>query len=153
MYRFITLLFIGTLLTAPATMADNGMSVLESRHDSVETEKRLLSAIDDAGMQVIATIDHAAAAQKAGMTLDPTRLIIFGNPKVGTQLMHCGRTVAIDLPMKMLIWDDNGVTRVGYNTPYYLAERHDLSGCEALPGKIEKVLSGLARQASGIGSR
>jgi len=148
MYRIITLLFIGILVTAPVAVADNGMRIIESRHDLAETEKRLLAAIDDAGMRVIATVDHAAAAQKAGMTLEPTLLIIFGNPKVGTQLMHCGRTVAIDLPMKMLIWSDDGVTRIGYNTPYYLADRHDLAGCNALPDKIDNALSGLAGQAS-----
>lgn len=82
-------------------------------------------------------------------TLAPTQLLIFGNPKVGTPLMKCGRTVAIDLPQKLLVWQNSeGTTSVAYNDPVYLGKRHQLSqACNALLKKVAGVLEAIALDA------
>ena len=82
-------------------------------------------------MTVFTRVDHAAGAKKVDMSLEPTELVIFGNPKMGTALMKCGHSVAIDLPLKALIWEDgDGQTWLGYNDPAYLATRHKLEVCD-----------------------
>lgn len=79
------------------------------------------------GIKLFAMIDHSGEAQKAGMQMRPTKLLIFGNPKAGTPLMIAAPTIAIDLPLKLLVWEDaSGKTRVSYNDPAYLQQRHGL---------------------------
>ena len=100
-------------------------------------------------MTVFRRVDHAAGAEEVGQELGPTELVIFGNPKVGTPLMRCGRTVAIDLPQKALIWeDDSGAVLFAYNSPQYLAKRHGIEGCDEVIAKIEKALANFARAAT-----
>lgn len=131
-------------------MAADGMSVIESDYGVVETETRLVDAIEGKGLTVMARVDHRANAHSVGLDMSATRLVIFGNPKAGTALMQCAPTVAIDLPMKMLIWAEGGTVRVGYNTPDYLVERHDIGDCAApVQATMRKALAGLARQAAG----
>jgi uncharacterized protein (DUF302 family) len=92
-------------------------------------------------MNVFAVIDHAKGAASVGAELPPTTLVIFGNPKVGTPLMKCSRTAAIDLPQKMLIWtDDSGQTWLAYNDPVYMAKRHDVKGCDEAIKKVTGAL-------------
>lgn len=129
--------------------ADEGLITLKSTHDVPTTTDKLVAALEGKGMKVFARIDHAAGAQEAGMALAPTELVIFGNPKVGTILMKCGHGIAIDLPLKTLVWEDgDGQTWLGYNDPAYLAERHKLEGCEAMLGKVDKALAGFAKTAT-----
>jgi uncharacterized protein (DUF302 family) len=86
---------------------------------------RLETAVAQRGLAVFARIDFAADAAAVGLVLRPTRLLLFGNPRAGTPLMVAVRTVALDLPLKVLVWEtDDGVVWVGYNTPEYLVERH-----------------------------
>ncbi|MGA7504689.1 MAG: DUF302 domain-containing protein [Candidatus Sulfotelmatobacter sp.] len=90
-----------------------------------ETLKRLESVLAQRGVQVFACIDHSGEAEKAGLKMPPTRLLIFGNPKGGTPLMLAAPTLAIDLPLKALIAEDkDGKTQVTYNSPEYLQQRH-----------------------------
>jgi uncharacterized protein (DUF302 family) len=85
------------------------------------------------------------------MELPPTTVLIFGNPKLGTPLMQCAPTVAIDLPQKMLIWeDDNGNVSIGYNSPEYLKKRHNIAGCDQELQKISGALQKFAQNAAGI---
>lgn len=113
-----------------AESAESGFIVVASDSGVATTASRLKSALEAKGMRVFAEIDHAAGAKDAGTELAPTRLIVFGNPKVGTPLMQCNRTVAIDLPQKMLIWQDSeGSVRLAYNDPRYLERRHGLGAC------------------------
>ena len=85
------------------------------------------------GMTVFLRINHSEGARRVGMELRPTELVIFGNPKVGAPLMQCSQTVAIDLPQKALIWqDESGQVWLTYNDPPYLAKRHDIDGCKAV---------------------
>jgi uncharacterized protein (DUF302 family) len=79
----------------------------------------------------------------------PTELIIFGNPKVGTPLMQCAQSAAIDLPQKALIWEDaNGEVWLSYNNPAYLVERHKVTGCEPVVEKITTALANFAKVAT-----
>jgi uncharacterized protein (DUF302 family) len=100
-------------------------------------------------MTVFMRINHAEGAQKVGKKLRPTELIIFGNPKVGAPLMQCGQSVAIDLPQKALIWQDEaGQVWLSYNDPKYLASRHGIKECGEVIKKIEKALGNFARMAT-----
>jgi len=142
---------IGLALLLPvASLAAEGMVVTESQHGVAETEQRLVKAIEANGMGVMAQIDHRANASSVGLDMHPTRLVIFGNPKGGTQLMQCAPTVAIDLPMKMLIWQEGEMVRIGYNQAEYLVERHGIGDCAApVQAKMKQALAGLARAAAG----
>jgi uncharacterized protein (DUF302 family) len=127
---------------------DPGLTTVPSRHSFADTVSRLQAAIKSKGLTVFATIDHSANAQKAGLSLEPTAVIIFGKPQVGTQLMKAKRTVAIDLPQKMLVWQDGAQVKITYNDPYYLMTRHDLSAKKAL---LQKVRGLLEKLANGVG--
>jgi uncharacterized protein (DUF302 family) len=101
------------------------------------------------GMNVFIRINHAQGAQKIGKELRPTELIIFGNPKVGTPLMQCAQSVAIDLPQKALIWQDaQGQVWLSYNDPNYLVERHQITGCGDVVIKVGKALGNFAKSAT-----
>lgn len=147
--RLVTLLLF-CLGSSPIQAQDSaGLTVVASAHDVTTTTDKLVTAIEGKGLGVFSRIDHAAGAEKAGMTLTPTELVLFGSPKIGTVLMHCGHTVAIDLPFKALIWQDpDGKVWLAYNDPGYLAKRHDLDGCEKPLEKVSGVLAGLAAAAT-----
>jgi len=136
------------LLSSPI-YADSGLISVKSPHDVKTTADRLESTLKQKGMNVFIRINHAQGAQKVGMELRPTELIIFGNPKVGTPLMQCAQSVAIDLPQKALIWqDEKGQVWLSYNNPKYLVERHDIVGCAAVVKKIEGALGNFAKAAT-----
>ena len=106
-------------------MREAGLIQVGSRFSVEETLKRLESILAQRGVQVFALIDHSGEAEKVGMKMPPTKLLIFGNPKGGTPLMLAAPTVAIDLPLKALIWEDkSGKVWVTYNSPEYLRDRH-----------------------------
>jgi uncharacterized protein (DUF302 family) len=144
---FLTLIF-STLFTASA-FATEGMISIKSAHSVAVTADRLEKILGSKGMTVFKRIDHAAGAQKVGKTLRPTELVIFGNPKVGTPLMLCSHSVAIDLPQKALIWEDKaGQVWFSYNDPQYLALRHNIQGCDEVLKKVAGALGNFAKKAS-----
>ncbi|NEZ67277.1 DUF302 domain-containing protein [Leptolyngbyaceae cyanobacterium CCMR0082] len=107
-----------------------GLVVKSSPYSVGETETRFKKILETNGLNLFATVDHAQNASGVGLELRPTRVVIFGNPKLGTPLMQCQPTIAIDLPQKVLIWeDDQGQTQLAYNDPQYLGGRHRLDGC------------------------
>lgn len=116
-------------------------------HSSVdETIIRLQALLHEKGVKVFALIDHSGEACRAGLEMRPTKLLIFGNPKVGTPLMLAAPTIAIDLPMKLLVWEDaDGQVWISYNTPAYMQQRHLLP--ENLAAALEAV-EVLARAAA-----
>ena len=143
----LRLLWIGLLfvMTLPAGAAER-LIVVESPLGPKETMDRLEQIVEQKRMKVFARIDHAAAARKAGESLRPTEVLIFGNPRVGTKLMECGQTIGIDLPLKMLVWmDASGQVRIGYEDPAALAARHGLSQCPVLK-RISKALAEFAEE-------
>jgi uncharacterized protein (DUF302 family) len=116
-------------------------------HFSVdETVARLQTMLQEKGVQIFALIDHSGEAKRAGIEMRPTKLLVFGNPKAGTPLMLAAPTIAIDLPMKLLVWEDsNGQVWISYNTPEYLQKRHGLpQSLAAALGAVE----GLAKNAA-----
>ncbi len=148
--RKLLLSLISILLFSSLAIADNGITTIKSVHDVKVTADRLEKSLKIKGMTVFTRINHAEGAQKVGNKLRPTELIIFGNPKVGTPLMQCGQSVAIDLPQKALIWEDEkGQVWLSYNDPKYLAKRHDLKGCDEVIKKIENALGNFAAAATG----
>jgi uncharacterized protein (DUF302 family) len=105
----------------------SGMAVIASQHSVADTITRLESALKDKGILIFARIDFAADAARAGLSMRPEQLLIFGNPKAGTPLMQQKPTAGIDLPLKALAWEDEDrKTWLGYNAPNYLIQRHGL---------------------------
>src|SRR5271167_1329959 len=138
-YLLFAVLLMGLALPGSATSAadtaklaaivgkEEGIVNIPSNHAVDETVDRLKNILRSKGITLFALIDHSGEAAKVGMTMPPTKLLIFGNPKGGTPLMLAAPSIALDLPVKILIWeDDQGKVWVSYNTPEYLAERHGL---------------------------
>lgn len=130
-------------------MIPEGLVSVRSRFEPAETAQRLVVAVTDRGMSVMARVDHAAAAQAVGLDLRPTEVVMFGNPKAGTPLMQSAQTVGIDLPLKALVWqDENGLTFVSYNDPLWIAARHGLAG-ERLVRAMADGLATVVGEATG----
>jgi uncharacterized protein (DUF302 family) len=106
-------------------MRGTGIVDKPSNHSVDETVQKLKAIIQAKGLTLFAVVDHSGEAEKAGMHMQPTKLLIFGSPKAGTPLMLAAPSVAIDLPLKILVWQDEaGRVSVSYNSPAYLQERH-----------------------------
>ena len=131
-------------------MASEGLTTRQSRHGPAETMRRLEATVTAKGMMVFARIDHAAGAADAGLPLRPTDLLIFGNARGGTPLMQAEQTIGIDLPLKVLVWQDaSGATWLTWNDPRWLAGRHGLIGeTEAIAARMASVLDEVARTAA-----
>ena len=113
-------------------MAKDGLVTIGSAHTAAETVGRLAAEIGKRGMTVFTRIDHAAAARAEGMALRPTEVLLFGNPKAGTPLMQADQTIGIDLPLRLLVWEDvDGKAWVTWNDPLWLGARHGLPAGEA----------------------
>jgi uncharacterized protein (DUF302 family) len=111
------------------SLPDKGIIHLRSPYSVSETLKRLGSVLQSHGLTVFAHVDHSGEAAKVGLKMRPTQLIIFGSPKAGTPLMVASPTLAIDLPLKALVWEDaGGKVWVSYNSPEFLKQRHDIPG-------------------------
>ncbi|WP_353662162.1 DUF302 domain-containing protein [Hydrogenimonas sp. SS33] len=138
---------------AAALFAGNGMIAYKSRYNVDETTKRLVAMLREKGVTLFKVVDHSDGAHSAGMQMKPMKLVIFGNPKMGTPLMQCAPTLGLDLPQKMLIYENNASeTVVVYNSPKYLFWRHDVPETCA-PGiqkKMGAVLQRFAKYAAGI---
>jgi uncharacterized protein (DUF302 family) len=126
--------------------AVEGFESVQSKHPVDETVHRVLSLLREKGIKVFAVVDHSGEAAAAGLTMPPTKLLIFGAPKAGTPLMQAAPSMAIDLPLKALVWDDgSGQTWIGWNTPEYLQHRHGFPA--ELQGNIAPP-AGLLRKAA-----
>jgi len=129
--------------------AESGLITIKSPYSVGATANRLEHLLRKKGQIVFARISHSDGAMKAGLSLKPTELIIFGNPKGGTPLMNCNRTIAIDLPQKFLIWQaDDGQVWLTYNDMDYLVKRHGIEECAPNIAFIKKALDGFAREAT-----
>ena len=127
-----------------------GLVVATSSYDAETTYRRLVDAVEAVDpLRIIAEVDHAANAERVGLELRPTKLLIFGNPNLGTPLMQARQTVGIDLPQKMLVWQGaDGQVYLAYNDPYYLAKRHGIPADQEQLATIDGALEGLAQQAT-----
>jgi uncharacterized protein (DUF302 family) len=117
----------------------NGIVDVASRYSVPETLARLQTVLKEKGMMVFALVDHSGEAEKAGLAMRPTQLLIFGSPKGGTPLMVAAPRLAIDLPLKALVWQDEaGQVWLSYNSPEYLQQRH------GFPVDLMKNIAGVA---------
>jgi len=131
------LCFAGTI-----TQAAEGLVIKTSNYSVQETMNRFEKIVRDKGFNVVARVNHSAAATKSGSTLRPTELLIFGNPVLGTQLMQSNQTAGIDLPLKVLIWEDeNGVVTLSYNAPAWLKKRHGITDRDKVFTKMAGALN------------
>jgi len=138
-----------TAALASETTVTNGLIIARSNHSVTETIDRLEAALQKKGMTIFKRVDHAAGAEKVGLALRPTELLIFGNPKVGTPLMLCAQTAAIDLPQKALAYEDeSGQVWLAYNDPVYMAKRHNTPDCEQAIQKVSKALASFTKTAT-----
>ncbi|MGO9436639.1 MAG: DUF302 domain-containing protein [Terracidiphilus sp.] len=126
---------------------DPGIVSLPSNHSVDEIVEKLKSILTAKGVALFALVDHSGEAEKAGMKMPPTKLLIFGSPKAGTPVMLAAPSIAIDLPLKILVWEDtSGKVWVSYNSSQYLKERHNV------PDDLLKniaVIEALATNAAG----
>lgn len=128
---------------------EDGLIHVNSSHDMATSSERLINILTDKGMTIFAQINHSTGAAKIGESLNPTELVLFGNPQTGTPLMQNNQTAGIDLPQKILIWkDSNDQVWLTYNDPAYLANRHQLDNCNALLEKISGALAGMTNAAA-----
>ncbi len=148
MHRILSTLLVSVCLIS-TLHADDGLVKLHSKYSVKETLDRFEKAVAEKGMTVFTRIDHAKGAAGVDLQLRPTELLIFGNPRVGTLLMQSNRTAAIDLPLKVLAWqDDNGDVWLVYNEPGYLASRHGITDREPVIEKMRKALMAFSRTAT-----
>lgn len=146
---FITLAlaFVGTISTIDNPL-EKHMITTKSAFDVNTTADKLVKVIESKGLNLFSKIDHAAGAQKADLELKPTTLLIFGNPRVGTLLMQCDQRVGYELPLKMLIWEnEDGETTVGYNDPSMLGHHYDLGDCQQVLTNVKGALTGIVKEA------
>ena len=130
-------------------MPQHGLISLSSRYPARDTMDRLLAALAKRNMTVFARIDHAAGAASAGLSLRPTEVVIFGNAKGGTALMQDRQSAGIDLPLKVLVWQDaGGKVWLSYNDPAWIAQRHGLGAASA--GAVEAMAKALAAIAGEV---
>jgi len=107
--------------------SENGIVTIPSHQSVDQTVQKLEGILKAKGVKLFALIDHSGEAEKAGMQMRPTKLLIFGNPKAGTPLMIASPSIAIDLPLKVLVWEGaDGKVWLSYNAPAYLQARHNL---------------------------
>jgi uncharacterized protein (DUF302 family) len=140
---------VALVVSASALAAhDNGLITKPSKYSVAETADKLENVLKSKGMTIFARVDHAGEAAKVGLTMRPTVLLIFGNPKGGTPLMVAAPTAAIDLPMKALAWQDaKGKVWLSYNTVSYIKERHDMKGMDEAVKNLDATLDKLSNLA------
>jgi uncharacterized protein (DUF302 family) len=146
-----TILLAFALAMAPAAaLAADVLTVIESKFPVKETADRLAAAIEGKGLKVAARIDHAAGAKSAGLEMPPTEVLMFGNPKLGTPLMMANPQMAIELPMKMVVWEDEaGKVQLGYTAPDTLKDRYAITGKDEAFKMMSGALAAFAKQAAG----
>ena len=131
-------------------MSTTGIISIKSQDDFDTTYQRLRGIIENnPNLKIIFELDHQANAKKVDFQLRPTKIILFGNPKLGSPLMNVAATTAIDLPQKMLVHqDDDGQVYISYNDPGYLKERHGINGREDILTKVSGALGKIASAAA-----
>lgn len=146
--RKAVLAFALLILGSDAWAGPDGLVSRPSRYSVPQTADRLVAVLESKGMTVFARIDHAAEAEKAGLKMRPSQLLVFGNPKGGTPLMIAAPTVAIDLPLKALAWEDpGGKMWLSYNLPKYLKKRHGIEGKDEALDDLARALGAIADKA------
>lgn len=140
---------VGGAALAQASDKENGMEHVMSDNAFEVVVERLESTLNEKELTLMATVDHAANAANNGMTLVPTTLFMFGNPKIGTPMMQCQGSMGLDLPQKMLVRETDQGVRIEWNNPLFLSQRHGLEDCDLSLDKVSGVLRTVAETAAG----
>ncbi|WP_040724839.1 DUF302 domain-containing protein [Thiomicrorhabdus sp. Kp2] len=147
MKRFVFTVLV-MLVSVSSAYAVEGMVKVKSALTVDETVNKMQAVLEEKGMTIFNRINHSDAAHKVGINLSETVLLIFGNPKAGSLLMQCQQEVAIDLPLKALIWkDEKDQVWISYSDPRYLEQKYNIKGCETILSKMEKGLQGMVKLA------
>jgi uncharacterized protein (DUF302 family) len=137
-----------TCISASAIAAEGVVNIPATKGVS-ETADNLEKVLSSKGMTIFNRIKHSESAKEIGIELRDTEVIIFGNPKIGSQLMKCQQSVAIDLPQKALIWEDEeSNVWITYNDPGYLIDRHSIEGCDEVAETVSNALNNLTSAAA-----
>ena len=146
----VIMVMLGSLFIVTSASAEDGLITKKSNYSVKETLDRLTDALGKKGIKVMARVDHTANAKSVNLTLRPTEVLIFGNPKLGTPLMSSKQTAGIDLPMKALAWqDEKGQVWLTYNDPKYLTGRHGIGDQDKVKTKMTGALDKLTSEATG----
>jgi uncharacterized protein (DUF302 family) len=133
----------------PNDPAATELVTLPSAHNATKTVERLKALLTQKGIELFAHIDHAAAAKKVGLSLRPTQVLIFGNPKAGTPLMQSQQTIGLDLPLRVLVWEDEaGKVWLTYRRVASLARQHHVTGHDEAVKALDDGLTALAHAAT-----
>jgi len=130
-------------------IAENGLVHIKSENNFKATTEKLNEILLAKGMTLFSRVKHSESGKKVGVELKPMELFIFGNPKIGSKIMKCSPSVAIDLPQKILVWE-NELKEVwlSYNQPAYLKERHKIEKCDKILQKVSKALNKITQKAT-----
>ena len=145
-------LIVVAVLFATGVMAQevDGLIKIKSMHSVTETLDRLENIVKKKGITVAVRWNHSAKAEKIGIPMRDTQLLIFGNPKLGSHLMTAEQTAAIDLPLKAIAWKDaNGQVWLAYNDPAYIARRHHITDRDEVLKKMSNALAAMTAKAAG----
>lgn len=130
------------LIACNSKTMENHLIIKDSPYDVETTYSRLKTLLNNnPNLKVLLELDHSKNAASVDLELNPTKIIMFGNPKLGTPLMQASPTVAIDLPQKIIVYTVDSKTKIAYNNPFYLKERHDIIGKDAVLEKISGALN------------
>lgn len=148
MTKLPALIAAAIMIPSVAWTADDSLVAKKSPHSVAVTLDRLSEALKSRGIGIAARVDHADAAQKIGQALKPTQLLIFGNPKLGTPLMQSNRRIGLDLPMKVLAWeDDGGQVWLAYLKPDVLKSEYSVNGRDDVFKEMTQALDKLTDEA------
>jgi len=147
MNHFSRLILILILFSMMDLAYAQALIIKQSGQNQKETIKKLKSEMESRNLNLVRHVKHSDAAKKASLELPPTDVLIFGNPEVGTKLMQADITVAIELPLKILIWEENGVTNVAFQDPERLRETYQLENQREILANIRQMLDAITNEA------
>ena len=148
MLKWPALIAAIVIVPSLAWSGDDRMVVKKSAHSVAATLDRVSEVLKTRGIAIVARVDHAAAAEKVGLTLKPIQLLIFGNPKLGTPLMQSNRKIGVELPMKVLAWeDDSGQVWLAYVKPEVLKSEYSVDGHDDIFREMNQALEKLTDEA------
>ncbi len=153
MTRAASFLFaVAAMLAGTVPALAQGLVTIESKRGSVgATVDALMQALTSRGVNIAARVDHAASAKAFGMEMAPSEVVIFGNPKLGTPLMQTNPAIALDLPLRIAVWQAaDGKVMVAYRAPAQIAAAHAITGKDEIISMMAGALDGLARKAAGV---
>ena len=139
--------FLSMFIFTGTAMAENWI-VKSSPHSVDKTVSQLTAAVEGAGAKVFGVVDHAAGASNVGADLSPSTLVIFGNPKIGTPIMQKNIRAGLDLPLRVLVFEEGGETKIGYLDPAELKARYNVEGADEVFAKVTGALNKLTDAAS-----